>query len=460
MIFGYDTKNTTKTRVIKPRLRYNGKKIHSIENYFPIVLGFLKNRPLGATELAHLLGKSREHVSRSIMKKMIAKQMIENIPSTGKYQIKGHDHTPRSFLLSLFNEHDFYQCGTIKRWRRHALKTKNGYMDIITFKRLCMGEKTNEFKINPDTWIHPETTEECIDVLLKFYGTANLNQYMRAMIRHFLKYGLELNISTEEAKRLGIGGHKDAIGKYAAVSFQDDQYNLAKSWLKSHYGPRIQSLFAVRFWTFCRPSVSYTVRINQLQFYDRDIEYIKTNRKSIILAYYDDSDKRIVINHDLDLLPKDNLEIIRETKRACYIPDLLEFKTRKAYPKYILDDELACILENYALDRKKDKFRYLFWDSDIDFNFSNYTKLVHRQSFNDNQVFKNMFAGINCVGEIFEHRANYSLRHVGVQHWLEMTNYDFDLISEMGWEDISTLRLWYGRRNRRQFEIQLVQALG
>jgi len=42
------------------------------------------------------------------------------------------------------------------------------------------------------------------------------------------------------------------------------------------------------------------------------------------------------------------------------------------------------------------------------------------------------FVGIKSNGSIFELHANYALRHVGVQHWLEMTNYYFDLISEMG----------------------------
>jgi hypothetical protein len=459
MMIQYDTKDITKPTIKKlNRLRYNGKKLYSVEDYFPIIINFLKNKPMGATELGYLLGKSREHVSRWLLRKMIAKNLIEKIPNTGKYQVMGHNHTSRSIYFSLLNKHDFYQCGTIKRWMKHATKTKSGHIDIATFKRLCMGEKTTEFRINPDTWLHPETTEECIDILLKLYGVGELSQGKRALIRHFLKYGLELNISTEEAKRLGIGGHKDSIGKYATVSFYDEQYNLAKSWMSDNHGLREQILFGVRFWTFCRPSTSYTIKLNQLNFYNRDIEYVQTSTKQIILAYYD-KDQRIVVNNNVDLLSKNSLEIKRKTQRACYIPDLFEFKTKKAYPKYLLDHELVQKLEKYVKIRKNNNFQYLFWDENLKFDFYNYTKIVNRTMSIDNKIFKEMFAKIKCIGSIFETRANYALRHVGVQHWLEMTNYDFDLISEMGWEDINTLRQWYGRRSRKNFEMMMAQIM-
>jgi len=447
----------------KNRLRFNGKKINSVEEYRQIVLSLLKQRPLTPKHLSIILGKSTKSIQR-YLKPLRTESKISKIPGSNKYQIADQNYTFRSLEMILLGENEFFQCETIKKWFKHASSTKNGITAIKQFKSLCLGKWSEDFKINPDLWIHPSTTEACIDVLRKKYQKTQLSQTHRMIIRNFLKYGLGLPISKEEAKELGIGGHKDNIGQYATVSFEKGQYEKAKKWIKKNHEKRELVLFGFKFWTFCRPSTTYTIQCNQLKFYDRKMEYVQTkddSSKPIRVAQYLENDQRIVLNPDLDnIVIGNNSNFTKKIviERACSIDDLMEFKTGKSYPKYIFDDKLVRILEKYVEKRQKTGFRYVFWDNnDTEFTFENYNRLVISRRKHDNSILKQMFRKIGCNGKIFEHNANYAMRHVGVQHWLDLTNYDFDLVSDMGWEDINTLRQWYGRRNRQRFEKQLMQ---
>ena len=420
------------------KLRFNGKKLHYVEDYYPIIIKLLNNKPMGATELGYFLGKCRETVHR-YLRPMLKKNMIEKIPGTGKYQKKGQGFTARYLALLISTKHEFNQCHTIQKWLRHVRKTKSGLNDVNSFRRLCLGKWTPDFRINPDTWIHPETTETCIDVLLNHFGRTELSQGHRAIIRHFLMFGLGLNISAEGAKSIGIGGHKDFVGKYASVSFQNGQYEKAKLYLQENYSQKDLILFGVKFWTFFRPSIVYTIKTSQLLFYDRELEYIQINGQNLVRAYFLNG-KRVSTNPDLDSISSDVYTITRKTQRICHIPDLFEYKTKTSYPKFIFDEKIVRKLESYANHLRKNNFEYIFWDDNVKFTFENYTDIVEHHVGMFNKILKDVFYNIGCVWEVFEHRANYELRHVGVQHWLEITKYNFDLVAEMGWEDMSTLR--------------------
>ena len=447
-------------KTIHTRLRVNGVRLSSKEEFFSVILELLRDRPMTPTEIGRVLQKSREHLYRAYLKPMLLDGSLEKIPGTQKYQPKGFGHDLRSVKFIALTEDEFFQCHTIARWLRHAKKTKNELSAIKSFKRLCMGVWTPKFRINPDTWVHPFTTETCVNLLLEESGKTKLHSDKRGIIRHFLKYGLEQSLSSDSLKSLGIGGHKDKIGAYAHVSFENGQYDKAINWFK-HNAKHKLSFFGFRFWTFCRPSMAYTIQLDQLRFYSRVTEYVKINNSSCVISHVDDVGKRIIINPSLYHVAKQHRLKIRQKKElACFVEDFKEFKTGKTYPKYILDDIISKELKHLVNNRKKQGFRYLFWDNNkTKFTFENYTHLVTMKKIQDNKMFKKMFSEIGCTGNIFQSRANYAIRHVGVQHWLEMTNHDFDFVTDMGWEDINTLRQWYGRRNRRQFERQLAQVM-
>lgn len=47
--------------------------------------------------------------------------------------------------------------------------------------------------------------------------------------------------------------------------------------------------------------------------------------------------------------------------------------------------------------------------------------------------------------DYFQEKPMHSLRHIGAQLWLKMTNWDFGLVADMGWKTLDELRTSYGK---------------
>jgi hypothetical protein len=344
----------------------------------------------------------------------------------------------------------------MQNWIKHASTTKAGIRDINRFKKLCLGDFTPHFKIHPDNWRHPETTEKLVMILRQHYGKTELDANIRGIIRRFLKFGMKLQITQSDAKTLGIKGDKDNMGAHAYASFESGQYEAGKKFALKHFGQLFYLKFGVKFWTFVRPSTLYIIKLDQLVFYDREIEYLNLNGEKIVLTVTVDGQKTITNKalHDMALdSDSEKYTILKYTDRACHIKDVMEYKTNTAYPKYVYDNEIVLELEKYVTDRIKKGFKYLFWDDNSAvFTKDNYDKIVTTVRKTDNWKFKRTFLGIGCKDPIFSSDSNYAMRHVGVQHWLDLTDYDYGFVAEMGWEDMATLRIWYGRRIRKSFE--------
>ena len=72
----------------------------------------------------------------------------------------------------------------------------------------------------------------------------------------------------------------------------------------------------------------------------------------------------------------------------------------------------------------------------------------------DNLFFKPILFSIGFKhGDLGKNdRANYAIRHFGFQLWLKLTDYNYELVAEMSHEDTATLKKWYGKRTRKDFE--------
>jgi integrase len=62
-----------------------------------------------------------------------------------------------------------------------------------------------------------------------------------------------------------------------------------------------------------------------------------------------------------------------------------------------------------------------------------------------NLALKEGYRGIGLTHPYFYKRPSYALRHCGAHLWLMRTGYNYDAVASMGWEDINTLRLYYGK---------------
>jgi hypothetical protein len=105
--------------------------------------------------------------------------------------------------------------------------------------------------------------------------------------------------------------------------------------------------------------------------------------------------------------------------------------------------------------RKSQRKKYLFWEyNNTKFTFENYDTIVKVEVGKDNKFFKKILTNIGFKKSDFGlyFRANYGFRHFGLQMWLLATDYNYDLVGEMSHEDTATLKKWYGKRTKEDFQ--------
>ena len=425
------------------RLRLpSGKKVNSpsqILEYIEIVA--LKNHPSTPKELSLLLAKSVKQIHRYLNALLDMKKIIK-IEGSSRYKLIDDTSTKKSVDLTkqINSMSEFYETESVKQFLENCTtKNKNG---IITFiGRICTGQRFKDFKIHPDNWMHPETTKEIIRLQRELTNKDRIYSTFRIMVRAWLSNGLGISLesNTQQLIKMGLDGDKDKP-KASKLHMTKEQYNAVIKNLENDKTSLCK--FAFRYWTFCRPSSMYIVKTDDLIFYDRTIKYIQLN-----------GDK-ITDPHQVEILSKD-YPIKTFTHRSAMLQDLKEYKTDETYQKFIYDEKLVKELEQYQKERKEGGYSYLFWDkNETNFNFENYDSIVVNQVNIDNKIFKEIFlkSGFNR-DDFSEHfRANYALRHFGVQWWLQATDYDYGLIASMGWKDINTLREWYGGYTAEHFE--------
>ena len=451
------------------RLRLpNGRNVETqndFSDYIEKVL--LKSRPMTPKEISIALQKSTKQIQRYLYPLKEIKKIVK-IEGSDKYKLV-HDSTTKSqteFQKHLETMSEYMKTETITRWLENN-KSKKILDAVVSFGRICTGQTIKGLKIHPDFYIHPDTTKLIIKELSeKKYSGKQIPRSLRMAIRSFLIYGKELKLSQAESDRLGISGEKEKP-KASTLELEKNQYDKCIEILQGYEqidcnnrglsqsydiaNGRYFLKFGFRFWTFGRPSTMYIVRCNQLVFYDRTVNYIEVNNEKI-------TDKRIV-----EAL-KDDYKIKTLTHRACHIPDYFEFKTETSYPKYIYDERIVIPLEAYTKERISKGFKYLFWDnSKTEFTKENYDTIVANERGKDNSVFHSLLVkvGIKPDAMTGQFRANYALRHFGVQYWLQIPSidYNYGFIAEMGWEDINTLKIWYGKRTRKAMERKMSEVI-
>ena len=271
------------------------------------------------------------------------------------------------------------------------------------------------------------------------------------------------------------------MGAHATASLEDGQYEKALEYCRQVGKIRLQNenfdsllLFGVAFHTFVRPSVLFTLRLDQMFFYDRTIHYvISKSGKQKVFAETIDNKIEVLDEYIFDLASEKKIESFTETKRTCFLKDVLEFKTTgktssiSKWPKWIRDERIVIPLEEYCKGRIHQSKKYLFWnDSSHTFHdlnsedFKKYDDIVKNQRYDFGAFLKNLFREIGCIDEVFFKRATYAMRHIGVQYWCEITDYKLEFIAEMGWNDIETLRTFYARRTHKSLEKTLAKVIG
>lgn len=406
----------------------------SIESTEKKVLEFLKVCPRTPTQIGIFLKLSREHVTRAILKPMLESEKISKVEGSHLYQVKGFSLERKNIDRILAQDSKFDDCQTIKNWRAGNTR-KNRESIISQFKFICTGNSkytSNSFKINPDSWIHPQDTENIIAEVRANLKTDLLPHGFRDLIRAFLIYGLKYQLLEAESLRLGIPLPKDKPVN-ARLNCSTERYDKILDSLES--SERLFCIFGFSFGTFCRPSSRYIVKCSDLFFFDRKTDFIQFKDGTI------ETDPKKISQL------RDNYQVETKIQRAVDL-EMLENKTGVTYPKNLFDERVVKKLEIYTKKRISAGMVYLFWNNnDTSFTFENYDGIVRRQLQKDGKDLSKIFLKVGFAkGDFGKYdRANYAVRHFGVQWWLQATNYDYGTIAEMGWEDIETLRSWYGK---------------
>jgi len=437
-------------QIPKSRLRESGVKT-SKSRITDKILALLEIAPRKNSEIATEIGYARQHCYTTYVKPLITDGKIKKVPGTDVYQLAKDKTTHHDVKRRVINKSVFYkECSTIRKWTENTSST-NLETELASFLKICTGGRFKEFTIDPDNWQHPETTKQIVQVF-KDSGMTRLSYNNRQTIRHFIIYGMELTISKEEGKRLGIDGDK-MEANLGSLEMTREQYNDAKAILKKKY-PREYLEFGFNYNIFCRPSVRKTVRVDSLIFYDRELEFVKIGDKKIF--------NKDVLNF-VRLIPEiaKAVKIHKFTHRACRM-HVFEFKTMTSYPKYIYDEDFVKDLEKYVAKRKFQKKKYLFWDdNNITFEQYTYRKVVSGELQRDNAVYKEVFFSIGFKPGDFGKidKANYALRHFGLQNILQLTDYNFGLVTQMSHKDIQILMDWYGKMAATHLEKKMDEVV-
>ncbi len=429
------------------RLRQDGKTV-SKDDIQNKIIDLLGRKPHTPTMLADACNLTRQWISTEYLYPLFKDGIIRKVEGTHQYELADAKTTKNDVIReAIASTNEFLQCDVIKNWAKKKPNSIHA-KERQQFANVCMG-LYGDFKINPDAWMHPDTTIECVAMLDKYYGITAPDEMptsMRQTIRHFLKYGLEYQLDKEEGEELRISGQKPEP-KASRLDLPDEDYPKVKALMNEHS----RTVFVkggMRLWMGFRPSVTYTIRCDELEFYDRTVQYIEVDGEKI-------TDKKFI-----NILKKANPELeIKTLKHRAVFAEIHEFKTNRKYPKYIYDEEIALALEEYTKERMKQGFTYLFWDNnETEFTKGNYLSLVENKVDGDNKIFKKIFLSLGMVGYSIK-RANYAIRHFAIQRWLQATDYNYGFVAEMFHESIETLKDWYGKRTREKFEEKMQELI-
>ncbi|RLE45159.1 hypothetical protein DRJ16_00295 [Candidatus Woesearchaeota archaeon] len=261
----------------------------------------------------------------------------------------------------------------------------------LTPKQKATGVKryVKGFRCTPEKF-DLEMAKKFVDAYLKQHKVKKLPQKLRLAIRHFLMVAKEISIPRGFGSQLGLSGEKDNYGKYRYVRFSEDQIEKIREFLKDD--------------------------LEALTFFDWGIESLA--RASTIAK-------------------TKMTEFLEEN--GVVTTSLYETKTERPFQKFLILS-IPHARETWEEIQQLGKGRlYLFFE-DTKVTRYKIDQFLNKLSPRLKEAYK--YAGVK--DEYAYRKPFHVLRHAGAHLWLMRSNYDYGLVAEMGWEDITTLRQVYG----------------
>lgn len=350
---------------------------------------------------------------------MLDYEIVEKIPSTFYYRLKSHDYdiqiSPETPMTAI-PEYLFRDIPLIKEWHELYGHVPKHNQHINDFKNVCYAKVVQTFSIHPELWKHPYTTE----LFYRRYKTTFDNPAMPEntikAIRAFLSvcHRIQLPSKSAEAKRCGLVLTNANAGKYRYIKLTKEEMLAAVAWLES---------------SNCK-ELCKQVGLDH----------------EAMLAHFSFSTEGFGRPNRVLTIESGKVKKVSEAGQTILSWLQLETKQGREYPKLMKDQKLISWASKYLDRRLVIGYKYLFVDDNKyvpeKYDTNDLTKIREKYS----AIYKEMYKAIGKTDNdsIYHQDTLYSLRHIGVQRWVDRLGFAaIPVIATMGWEDINTLTKFY-----------------
>ncbi|NOJ27420.1 MAG: hypothetical protein DA330_05355 [Nitrososphaera sp.] len=416
----------------KKRLRVRGKKVDSTEDVKNWIYEIIVVAPKTPKQIQTETNFSAMHVWR-YCQQLLKEGRIEKDGHIYKKKGLG-DYQVRLERINQLTKQGFSQIPIIQpliaNIKRPDLKSGSAKSNYTQLRSICLGRAIPTFKCHPEDWHAHETTIAFRDEYFKYKNTDRLPAHIRKSLRTFYQLCLKYPLSEMEALQLGIDGSKDEVGKYADCKFHGNEFEDLMNYYLNKNDLEMAAYVAFATETFGRPGRVFMAKASDFHIVKEKLTRTKATWDSD-WSY----DERLVADRrmQMELYSALKEKIAIETfEIEVFEGKLYESKTNVTWPKEIRNPLAVSTVKKWLATRKD---RIFGKDDETFAQFSS-------------RIIAALKEGYNAVGlthPYFYKRAMYALRHCGAHLWLVRTGYNYDAVASMGWEDINTLRLFYGR---------------
>lgn len=416
----------------KKRLRVRGKKVSSTDDVKNWIYDIIAAAPKTPKQIQAETNFSSMHVWR-YCQQLLKEERIEKDGHIYKKRGLG-DYQVKLERINQLTKQGFSQIPTmqpmIANMKRPDLKSDGASGAYAQFRSICLGKTVPLFRCHPEDWHVHDTLAVFREEYFKYKNTDRLPYHIRYTLRTFYQLCLKYPLSEMEALQLGIDGSKDETGKYADCKFIDNQFEDLMNYFLNKNDLEMAAYVAVATETFGRPNRVFLARTSDFHIVREKMARTKASWDSDWI--YDDrlvADRRMQV--ELNPVLKDRI-VIETMDLEIYEGRLYESKTNMTWPKEIRNPLAVSIIKKW-LESRKDRM----FGNDGE-TFSKFLKRIVAK-------LREGYHAIGLTHPYFCKRPAYALRHCGAHLWLVRTGYNYDAVASMGWEDINTLRLYYGK---------------
>jgi hypothetical protein len=435
-----DLKITTQG-ISKKRLRVRGKKVESTTEIKQWVYKIIAASPKTPKQLQQETGFSAMHVWR------YTKQLLQEcrIEKDGHiYKKKGlADFQVRLHKVNELTRESFSQIPIIQpliqNIKRPDLTSGDAQSNYTQLRSICLGKVIPSFKCHPDDWHAHETTIAFRDEYFKYKNVSRLPAHIRRSLRAFYQLCLKYPLTKMEGLQLGIDGSIDEAGRYADCKFSGNQFEeLINHFLKKDE-LELATYVSFATETFGRPERVFEAKTSDFVLTKERITRTK--------ATWDEDwmyDSRLVNDRrmQLELYPALKERVAIETiELEIFEGKLYESKTDVTWPKEIRNPLAVSTVKKWLANYMDRSAKKIFENEGE--GFSQFSKRI-------NAALREGYSAIGLTHSYFYIRPSYALRHCGAHLWLVRTGYNYDAVASMGWEEINTLRMFYGKYDPMQ----------